>query len=186
MASTIWSAIETGLNASPANMSNNDKGQLNTAGHAGKSLNWFKLSLFTATGFIAIISIVLLSLPKGSKNAKRNYPVQPQHQTIPVQPSKDSLRKDPVNIKKTTPTYSPTGKNIPVTSQDSMLIKKDSAANMSIIKHPIVDSVTAPPQKLPDSSATPPVIKKPHGVRGISPDDYKITPYKKDSTNGKE
>ena len=186
MADNIWSAIDSGLNASPANMNNNDQGQLNASSHAGKSLNWWKLSLFGTAGCIAIATIVLLSLPKDSSNAKKNNNIQPEHQTAPVQPPADSLHLNPVEIKKTTPPHTPTDKNTPIVVPDSTLIKKDSVNNMSTIKAPIVDSVVTSPQKLPDSSATLPNIKKPHGVRGISPDDYKITPYKKDSTNGKQ
>jgi len=185
MADSIWSVIDTGLTATPGNINNNDAGQLNTASHAGKSLGWGKLSLFLSAGFIAIVTIVLLSLPKNNNKENKNLPVQPEHQPSPVQPSKDSLTLDPVETKKTTPAFSPTHKDITVAAPDSILIPKDSVKTTPIINSPIVDSVITSPQKLPDTSIISPGGKKPRGVRGINPDDYKIIPFKKDSTKGK-
>ncbi|HEY8895314.1 MAG TPA: hypothetical protein VIM79_10890 [Niastella sp.] len=187
MADNIWSAIDAGLQASPANANNNDHGQLNAANHAGNWLGWGKLSLFIAGGCIAIITIVALLLRESNKPNNKIYPVQPEHQSAPAQPAKGSAHLDSVERKKTTPAFSPTVKNTPVILPDSTLIKKDSAMNMPIIIPPIVDSgMASPQQQQPDSSITTPKNKKPRGVRGINPDDYKIIPFKKDSTNAKQ
>jgi hypothetical protein len=187
MADNIWSVIDAGLQAAPGNTHNtNDPGQLNTASHAGKWLGWGKLSLFISGGFVAIIIMVVVLLRENNKNNNRNYPVQPEHQSSPVQPAKDSLHLDAVKTKKTTPALSPTRINTIVAGPDSTGTKKDSLINAPIITSPVVDPVITSPQKQPDPSITSPVIKKPHGVRGISPDDYKIIPFKKDSTNGKQ
>lgn len=187
MADSIWSSIEAGLPASPGNINTND-GQLNSAEQTGKLLNWGKLSLFIAAGIITIVAIILLSLPDKSsiKDNKNNNPVQPEYQPAPVQPSKDSLHQAPVEIKKATPTYSPPGKNTTVDRPDSTTIKKDTVTNTPPINSPRVDSVAAPPQKRPDSTVAAPGNKKPRGVQGISPDDYKIIPIQKDSTNGRQ
>jgi hypothetical protein len=186
MADNIWSAIDAGLQAAPGNTNNNDPGQLNTTSHAGKWLGWGKLSLFISGGLVAIIIMVVVLLHNSSKNNNRNYPVQPEHQSSPVKPAKDSLNLDSVETKKTKPALSPTRKNTIVAGPDSTGTKKDSLINTPIINSPVVDPVITSPQKQPDSSTTSPLIKKPRGVRGISPDDYKIIPFKKDSTTGKQ
>jgi hypothetical protein len=173
MADAIWSRIETQLDMDmPA-----DDGGGNEPGSpsGGSRLRRTGLFVFLA----AFVTIFLLY-----KNNKKAEPLfQPNHTTQPTQSSLPTVQSNKTNSE---------GRNdetsLPQTRSGDPLIENrvDSASNIPVSVSPSpTDSVQqvmdVPPPSLPVND-TAPTKKKMRGVTGITDNDYRIVPAKKDST----
>jgi len=186
MADAIWATIDAGLYGTPGD-ANNSSQPGNPDVTAVKFNHWRKLWLFAGSG-IVLTAIVLIWLNyKSEKNIREHFPRQPVKQSSPVQPKIDSLQKDSVTAKKATHIYSLTAPTAVPLKADSSAVKKDTLANLPPVNVLKIDSVQQHQQLIPDSSASlpPPPPRKPRGVKGITLDDYKIVPAKKDTGNNK-
>ena len=186
MADAIWATIDAGLNQLPGDADNTS--QPGNAGKpTGKFTGWGKLWLFTGSGIVMVAIVLIWLNNKSEKNKPGNFPQQPQNQPAPVRPKMDSLQIDSVTAKKVTPLFSPKITTAVPSTADSATVKKDTSTNLPFINLPKIDSVVQHPQATPDSSASlpPPAPRKPRGVKGITLDDYKIVPAKKDTGSNK-
>lgn len=170
MSDSIWAGIEMQLDAG-------------SGAPAKKSRRKFRGR--GGIGFMGVVVVVVLVLWYIHK-IKEAIPKSPQQERRPaveaVPPVADSvIRKDtPVKHNLVMPAAGPadsllknkipvpvpgpdsaSGKGLPILGADSVLLQE--------LKEPA---------RQPDSVRVPPVIRKPRGVKGITPDDYKISARK--------
>jgi hypothetical protein len=184
IADAIWSSIKNQLDkhSEDPDKDGNKEAQ---SGSQREFISFRNLLYFFAATIVVItIIIVALLLFNKEEGPSKNTPAPPKNIPQSSPQKQDGRYSDSATIKRSKPPYSPSIKNSTV-SIDSILMIGDAEKNLPIINVPGSDSVLNQVLTPPDSLSKLPVIKKPHGVKGITNDDYKIISSKKDSVKQK-
>lgn len=132
---------------------------------------------------VIFIAIIFFLLKPASKQDTENYIPAVQQRSNPYNADSITTTQTPLKIPGRSAPVNATLKPAPEIAKDSAGLIKPLPVIVPTSKDSAATVVTAPIVNLPLPSAVTPdtTRKKPRGVQGIKPDDYRIEPKKKDN-----